>query len=233
MQVGWMGIAVFLLSVFVWAQQPAPSPVPPKDRFYLPVRFRIATVVKIDPGAGLLTVKETVHGGGRERTYAVTKESKVMKDGKDAKLDAFKEGEAVLITATRRRVQRHPVLGSVADPVTFCSFLLYPTLQGTVKSFDPGKLTLLLTAADGKEHTLSLPGRGICCYAGGKGHQGKAGVWKGGESVVVVLSGPERARAVFDQDSWKVYGEAEWAAIKARRERRTQQVRPPAAGEGK
>lgn len=109
-------------------------------------------------------------------------------------------------------------INALADPVTFFAFLRYPTLRGKVKSFDAATLTLVVEA-DGKEHKVTLPGRGTCCFLAGKGHRGKEAALKGGEAVVVVLAAPDRARAVFDAVSWKVYGEQEWQAYQKRTRR--------------
>jgi hypothetical protein len=104
---------------------------------------------------------------------------------------------------------------ALADPVTFFAFLRYPTVKGKVKAFDAATLTLTVEA-EGKEQKFTMPGRGVCCFVGGKGHRSKEGALKGGEEVVVVLRTPDSARAVFDAASWKVYGEQEWQAYQKR-----------------
>ncbi len=217
---------LLLFSARVLAQEQ--SSTPQRGRAFTAVRFRSGLITKVDPTGGVLTVKETVQGQGQERSYQVTKETVIIKEGKEAKLEQFKEGQQILLSLTRRREGGRRVVRQLADPVTFCAFLLYPTVKGTVKSFDPAKLTVTVAISDKEEKTFTLPGRGICCFLMGKGHRGREAALKGGESVVVVLSGPSRARAVFDQDSWRAYGESQWSAVKARRERRR---RPTTGGQ--
>ncbi len=185
-----------------------------RPKTYRAVLFTPVTIVKIDAGKNTITVKGVYRGQPIERTLLVQADSQFMKDGKPAKLTDFKEGEQVLVHW--RSVKRGEyAVRYLADPHTFFAFFRYPTLKGKVKSFDPATLTLVVEA-EGKEHKLTLPGRGECCYAGGKAHRGKAAVWKGGEEVVVVLGAPDRARAVFDSASWKLYGEREWQAYQKR-----------------
>ncbi|MCX7643512.1 MAG: hypothetical protein N2116_06875 [Armatimonadetes bacterium] len=191
-----------------------------KQRTYRPVVHSTVTIVKIDAAKNTITVKGVFRGQEVERVLLVQADSKLMKDGKDAKLGDFKEGEQVIVTWRSLKRGEYAVR-FLADPPTFFAFLRYPTLKGKVKSFDPATLTLVVEA-EGKEHKLTLPGRGECCYAGGKAHRGKAAVWKGGEEVFVVLAAPDRARAVFDSASWKVYGEREWQAYQKRTQARQQ-----------
>ena len=192
-----------------------------RRRTYRPVVHSLVTIVKIDAAKNTITVKGVYRGQEVERTLLVQSDSKLMKDGKDAKLTDFKEGEKVLVTWRSLRRGEYAVR-YLADPPTFFAFLRYPTLKGKVKSFDPATLTLIVEA-EGKEHKLTLPGRGECCFAQGKAHRGKAAVWKGGEEVVVVLGAPDRARAVFDSASWKVYGEREWQDYQRRTQARQRQ----------
>ncbi|MFA0752930.1 MAG: hypothetical protein IMHGJWDQ_000697 [Candidatus Fervidibacter sp.] len=208
-----IGMVVGFALGFVSAQQPQERP-----RTYRVVPFTVVTITKIDPAKNTLTVKGIYRGQEVERSLAVQADSKLMKDGKDAKLTDFKEGEQVLVTWRSLRRGEYAVR-FLADPPTFFAFLRYPTLKGKVKSFDAATLTLVLEA-EGKEHKFTLPGRGECCFAGGKAHRGKAAVWKGGEEVVVVLRAPDRAHAVFDSASWKLYGEREWQAYQKRAQAR-------------
>ncbi len=212
-----VGLVVGLTISVVMAQETQQQ----RQRTYRPVVHSLVTIVKIDAAKNTITVKGIYRGQEVERALLVQSDSKLMKDGKDAKLGDFKEGEQVLVTWRSLRRGEYAVR-FLADPPTFFAFLRYPTLKGKVKSFDPATLTLVVEA-EGKEHKLTLPGRGECCYAAGKAHRGKAAVWKGGEEVVVVLAAPDRARAVFDNASWKVYGEREWQDYQKRTQARQQQ----------
>ncbi|MFN4180849.1 MAG: hypothetical protein ACK4I8_11090 [Armatimonadota bacterium] len=211
-----VGLFVGLTISVVMAQETQEQ----KPRTYRPVVHSLVTIVKIDAAKNTITVKGIYRGQEVERALLVQSDSKLMKDGKDAKLGDFKEGEQVLVTWRSLRRGEYAVR-FLADPPTFFAFLRYPTLKGKVKSFDPATLTLVVEA-EGKEHKLTLPGRGECCYAAGKAHRGKAAVWKGGEEVVVVLAASDRARAVFDSASWKVYGEREWQDYQKRTQARQQ-----------
>jgi hypothetical protein len=184
---------------------------PAKPTTYRPLPHVLATVVKVDASAHTITLKGTYRGKEQEWTLKVASDSKMMKDGKDAKLTDFKEGEQVLVSWKPGMKE----IRALADPVTFFAFLRYPTLKGKVKAFDAATLTLTVEA-EGKEHKVTLPGRGVCCFVGGKGHKGKEAALKGGEEVVIVLRTPDSARAVFDAASWKVYGEQEWQAYQKR-----------------
>lgn len=203
------GTLVGLAMCFVLGQQRQEKP-----RAYRPLPHSIVTIVKVDTSKNTITVKGTYRGQEVERTLLVQTDSKLMKDGKEAKLADFKGGEQVLVTWRSIRRGEYAVR-CLADPPTFFAFLRYPTLKGKVKSFDPATLTLVVEA-EGKEHKIALPGRGECCFAHGKAYRGKAAVWKGGEEVVVVLRAPGQARAVFDSASWKVYGEQEWQSYHSR-----------------
>ncbi len=191
-----------------------------KPKTFRPVTHSLVTVVKIDATQNTVTIKGVFRGKEIEQALLVQSDSKLMKDGKDAKLGDFKEGEQVIVTWRSLKKGEYAVR-FLADPPTFFAFLRYPTLKGKVKSFDPATLTIVIEA-EGKEHKLTLPGKGECCYAEGKAHRGKAAVWKGGEEVVVVLAAPDRARAVFDSASWKVYGESEWQNYQKRAKAREQ-----------
>lgn len=191
------------------------------ERTYRPVPHSLVTITKVDASQNKITVKGVYRRQKVERTLAIQADSKLMKDGRDAKLTDFKEGEQVLVTWRSIRRGEYAVR-FLADPPTFFAFLRYPTLKGKVKSFDPNTLTLVLEA-EGKEHKITLPGRGECCFAAGKAHRSKAAVWKGGEEVVVVLRSPTQARAVFDNNSWKVYGEREWKRYHQRTQARQRQ----------
>lgn len=206
---GWLG--VWMLSGMLVAQQPPAKPTP-----FRPLPSTLATVVKVDASANTITLKGTYRGKEQEWTLKVVSDSKLMKDGKDAKLTDFKEGEQVLVSWKPGMKE----IRALADPVTFFAFLRYPTLKGKVKAFDVATLTLTVEA-EGKEHKVALPGRGVCCFVGGKGHRGKEAALKGGEEVVVVLRTPNSARVVFDATSWKVYGEQEWQAYQKRTGART------------
>ncbi len=210
------GLIFGLVSAVVFAQETQQQ----RPRTYRPVVHSTVTIVKIDAAKNTITVKGIYRGQEVERTLIVQSDSKLMKDGKDAKLGDFKEGEQVIVTWRSLKRGEYAVR-FLSDPPTFFAFLRYPTLKGKVKSFDPATLTLVVEA-EGKEHKLTLPGRGECCYAGGKAYRGKAAVWKGGEEVHVVLAAPDRARAVFDSASWKVYGEGEWQAYLKRTQARQQ-----------
>lgn len=212
-----VGLVVGLTISMVMAQETQQQ----RPRTYRPVVHSLVTIVKIDAAKNTITVKGIYRGQEIERVLLVQSDSKLMKDGKDAKLGNFKEGEQVLVTWRSLRRGEYAVR-FLADPPTFFAFLRYPTLKGKVKSFDPATLTLVVEA-EGKEHKLTLPGRGECCYAAGKAYRGKAAVLKGGEEVVVVLAAPDRARAVFDNASWKVYGEREWQDYQKRAQARQQQ----------
>ncbi|MEZ8220691.1 hypothetical protein GG496_000858 [Candidatus Fervidibacteria bacterium JGI MDM2 JNZ-1-D12] len=212
-----VGLVVGLMVGMVMGQEAQQQ----RPRTYRPVVHSTVTIVKIDAAKNTITVKGVYRGQEVERTLLVQSDSKLMKDGKDAKLGDFKEGEQVIVTWRSLRRGEYAVR-FLADPPTFFAFLRYPTIKGKVKSFDPATLTLVVEA-EGKEHKLTLPGRGECCYAGGKAHRGKAAVWKGGEEVVVVLAAPDRARAVFDSASWKVYGEREWQDYQKRTQARQRQ----------
>ncbi len=212
-----VGLVVGLMVGMVMGQEAQQQ----RPRTYRPVVHSTVTIVKIDAAKNTITVKGVYRGQEVERTLLVQSDSKLMKDGKDAKLGDFKEGEQVIVTWRSLRRSEYAVR-FLADPPTFFAFLRYPTIKGKVKSFDPATLTLVVEA-EGKEHKLTLPGRGECCYAGGKAHRGKAAVWKGGEEVVVVLAAPDRARAVFDSASWKVYGEREWQDYQKRTQARQRQ----------
>lgn len=211
-----VGLVVGLMTTVVMAQEAQRQ----RQRTYRPVVHSTVTIVKIDTAKNTVTVKGIYRRREIERTLLVQSDSKLMKDGKDAKLSDFKEGEQVIVSWRSLRRGEYAVR-YLADPPTFFAFLRYPTIKGKVKSFDPATLTLVVEA-EGKEHKLTLPGRGECCYAAGKAHRGKAAVWKGGEEVVVVLAAPDRARAVFDTASWKVYGEREWQAYQKRTQARQQ-----------
>ncbi|MCS7263998.1 MAG: hypothetical protein NZ805_04105 [Armatimonadetes bacterium] len=191
-----------------------------KPKTYRPVAHSTVTIVKIDPAKNTITVKGIYRGQEIERTLLVQVDSKLMKDGKDAKIGDFKEGEQVIVTWRSLKKGEYAVR-FLADPPTFFAFLRYPTIKGKVKSFDAATLTIAIEA-EGKEHKLTLPGRGECCFASGKSYRGKAAVWKGGEEVIAVLSAPDRARAVFDSDSWKLYGEREWQSYQKRAQARQQ-----------
>jgi len=208
------GLVAGLMAGMALAQQAGGQ----RPRTYRPVPHTLVTILKIDAAKNTVTVKGVYRGQEVERTLLVQSDSKLMKDGKEAKLSDFKEGEQVLVTWRSLRRSEYAVR-FLADPPTFFAFLRYPTLKGKVKSFDPNTLTLVIEA-EGKEHKLTLPGRGECCYAAGKAHRGKAAVWKGGEEVVAVLAAPDRARAVFDSASWKVYGEREWQDYQRRTQAR-------------
>lgn len=212
-----VGLAVGLMVGMVMAQESQQQ----RPRTFRPVVHSTVTIVKVDAAKNTITVKGIYRGQEVERTLLVQSDSKLMKDGKDAKLSDFKEGEQVIVTWRSLKRGEYAVR-YLADPPTFFAFLRYPTIKGKVKSFDPATLTLVVEA-EGKEHKLTLPGRGECCYAGGKAHRGKAAVWKGGEEVVVVLAAPDRARAVFDSASWKVYGEREWQDYQRRTQARQRQ----------
>lgn len=212
-----VGLVVGLMVGMVMGQEAQQQ----RPRTYRPVVHSTVTIVKIDAAKNTITVKGVYRGQEVERTLLVQSDSKLMKDGKDAKLGDFKEGEQVIVTWRSLKRGEYAVR-FLADPPTFFAFLRYPTIKGKVKSFDPATLTLVVEA-EGKEHKLTLPGRGECCYAGGKPHRGKAAVWKGGEEVVVVLAAPDRARAVFDSASWKVYGEREWQDYQKRTQARQRQ----------
>ncbi|MGQ9463855.1 MAG: hypothetical protein ACUVTP_12620 [Candidatus Fervidibacter sp.] len=189
-----------------------------RERTYRPVLHSLVTITKVDTSKNKITVKGVYRGQEVERTLSIQADSKLMKEGKEAKLADFKEGEQILVTWRSIRRGEYAVR-FLADPPTFFAFLRYPTLKGKVKSFDPTTLTLVLEA-EGKEHKITLPGRGECCFAAGKPYRGKAAVWKGGEEVVVVLRSPTQARAVFDNASWKVYGEREWKSYQQRTQAR-------------
>ncbi len=199
-----LGVLTALLVGGVWGQQPQKE----REKAFRAISFTAVTIVKVDSDKNTLTVKGTYRGQPMERTLLVQPDSQFMKEGKPAKLEDFKEGEQVLVHWRSVRRGEYAVR-YLADPPTFFAFFRYPTLRGKVKSFDPANLVLVVEA-EGKEHKLTLPGRGECCFAGGKAYRGKAGVWKGGEEVIAVLRTPDQARVVFDPASWKIYGEREW-----------------------
>jgi hypothetical protein len=200
-------LSVGMLLGLAFGQEKAPA----KPTTFRPIPHTLTTVVKVDAAANTITLKGTYRGKEQEWTLKVVSDSKVMKDGKDAKLTDFKEGEQVLVSWKPGMKE----IRALADPVTFFAFLRYPTVKGKVKAFDAAALTLTVEA-EGKEQKFTMPGRGVCCFVGGKGHRSKEGALKGGEEVVVVLRTPDSARAVFDAASWKVYGEQEWQAYQKR-----------------
>lgn len=209
-------IGLSIVSLMGWAVgQEKAAPAPEKVKAYRPTLFTAVTIVKVDTAANAVTVKGVYRGKEVTPTLKVVADSKLMKDGKDAKLGDFKEGEQVLVTWKPGMKE----VRYLADAPTYFAFLRYPTVKGKVKSFDAKALTLTV-AVEGKEHKFTLPGKGECCFAGGKAHTGKAAAFKGGEEVVVVLRAPEQARAVFDAASWKLYGEREWQAYQKRQKAR-------------
>lgn len=211
----WMmsiGMLSWLMAVSVAFAQ-APEKEKPAPKRYMPVRHTAVTVVKVDTAKSTISLKGVIRGTEQEFTLPVPLDSKLMKEGKDVKLADFKEGEQLLVHW--RTVKKERVVRFLADPPTFFAFLRYPTIKAKVKSFDVSTLTLTVEA-EGKEHNLQMPGRGHCCFVGGKAHKSKEALLKGGEEVIVVLGAPDRARAVFDAASWKVYGELEWKEYQKR-----------------
>ncbi len=209
-----VGLSVVSLMGWVIGQEKAGQP-PAKPKTYRPALFTAVTIVKVDTAGNTVTVKGIYRGKEVTPALKVVADSKLMKEGKDAKLGDFKEGDQALVTWKRGMKE----IRYLADAPTYFAFLRYPTVKGKVKSFDANTLTLTVEA-EGKEHKFTLPGKGECCFAGGKAHGGKAAVWKGGEGAVVVLRAPDQARAVFDTASWKLYGEREWQAYQKRRKTR-------------
>ncbi|MCS7192836.1 MAG: hypothetical protein NZ937_07645, partial [Armatimonadetes bacterium] len=120
-----------------------------KPKTFRPVPHSTATVIKVDTDKNTITVKAIYRGQEVERPMLVQADSKLMKDGKDAKIGDFKEGEQVIVTWRSLKKGEYAVR-FLADPPTFFAFLRYPTIKGKVKSFDAATLTIAIEA-EGKE----------------------------------------------------------------------------------
>ena len=135
--------------------------------------------------------------------------SLVMKDGKEAALDAFKAGDTVMV-AVRRTAGKSMHLKALADPATFRAFLALSTVRGKVTVVSAGNKGLTLAVAGEKEPVPVQWMKTTTFFTGGK----LAAVcpFKVGDEVTVKyaqrVKGVIHARAAFAPDSWQAYAEA-------------------------
>ena len=173
-----------------------------------------ARIEKVEAGKGIIVVR-TVQG--KERELHLTTEgrfrSRILRNGKPAKLEEFRVGEEVMV-GIRRTGGETLYLKALADELSYLAYLRRRTVSGTVERVDKEKRVLRLAQMGGEPVSVAWT-RVTRFYRGGK--KEKEQPFGVGDSLVVVVSrrvgGIYRARAMFDKDSWRVYAEAEKAVL--------------------